>query len=73
MCPQVSNFFYIKIQDVCFKKNIQSDWVKVYNIFTVARKHLGEDCFPHAILSKRLVYRDICKKPAIFHSQLFNL
>ena len=52
-----------------FLKIIQDDCVKMYNIFTVARKLLGEHCFPHAVLLKRLLYRDISKKPAIFHRQ----
>ena len=42
----------------------------VNNIFTVARKHLGEHCFLYAILLKRLLYRDIIKKPAIFQKHL---
>ena len=43
--------------------------VNVNNIFTVARKHLGEHCFLYAILLKRLLYRDIIKKTAIFQKQ----
>ena len=60
-------------KEIFVKKNIlgviQCDCVKVYTIFTVARKHLVEHCSPHAILLKRLLYRDFSKKPAIFHSQ----